>query len=79
MLQISSGKLYQNGIGRENALTGVIYTNLRIFSEKRIETAAGSIPSTSHLNNSLTLIYEFTEKMEKQKVGPGVLVSHCIE
>lgn len=79
MLQISSGKLYQNGIGRENALTGVIYTNLRIFTEKRIETAAGSILPISHLNNSLALIYEFTEKMEKQKVGPGVLVSHCIE
>jgi hypothetical protein len=79
LLQISSGKLYQNGIGRENALIGVIYTNLRIIGEKRIETAAGSILPTSYLNNSLAIIYEFTEKMEKQKVGPGVLVSHCIE
>lgn len=79
MLQISSGKLYQNGIGRENSLTGVIYTNLRIFSEKRIETAAGSILPTSDLHNSLALIYKFTEKMEKQKAAPGVLVSHGIE
>ncbi len=76
MLQISSGKLYQNGIGRENVLTGVIYTNLRIIPEKRIETAAGSIFPTSHLNNSLSLIYEFTEKMERHKGG---LVSHGIE
>lgn len=74
MLQISSGKLYQNGVGRENALTGVIYSNLRIFSENRIETAAGSILPTSHLNNSMALVYEFTEKMEKQEIGAGVLI-----
>jgi hypothetical protein len=79
LLQISSGKLYLNGVGRENSLTGVIYTNLKIFDEKKIKTAAGSILPTSHLNNSLALIYEFTEKMEKQKVGPAVLVSHSIE
>lgn len=79
MLQISSGKLYQNGVGRENALTGVIYTNLRIFGDNKIETAAGSILPTSHLNNSMSIVYEFLEKMEKQKKGPGVLVSHCIE
>ena len=79
MLQIGSGKLYQNGVGRENLLRGVIYSNLSIFGEHKIETVAGSILPTSYLNNSLSLVYEFSEFMEKQEIAPSVIVSHGIE
>ena len=79
MLQIGSGKLYENGIGCENLLRGVIYSNLRMFREHKIETIAGSILSTSYLNNTLSLVYEFSEFMEKQKNRPGVIVSHGID
>ena len=79
MLQISTGKLFGNGIERKNHLTGVIYSNLRFFGEKRIETPAGTILPTSHLSSSMALVYELTENIEKQELGPGVLVSHGIE
>lgn len=78
MLQIGSGKLYKNGIGRENSLTGVIYTNLSIFTEEKICTAAGSFLPSNSLSDPMTLFYEFNEKIEKQEIGPGVIASHGI-
>ncbi|MEM7716032.1 MAG: hypothetical protein AAF349_21080 [Cyanobacteria bacterium P01_A01_bin.68] len=79
MLQIGSGKLYSNSIGRKNILTGVIYSNLRISGEEKLETAAGSILPTSYLHDSLALVYQYSEFMEKADIAPGVLISHGIK
>lgn len=78
MLQIGSGKLFKNGIGRENCLKGVIYTNLSVFSEDKINTVAGSFLPTDSLSDPMTLLYEFCEKMEKKEIRPGTIVSHGI-
>ncbi len=79
MLQISSGKLFQRDVGYENHLRGVIYTNLKFFRDTKIETSAGSLLPTSNLRKSLALVYEFTELVESQGNGPGILVSHGID
>ncbi|CAK2384598.1 hypothetical protein VCRA2116O372_70066 [Vibrio crassostreae] len=41
VLQICSGKLFQNDIEYRNSLRGVIYTNLKLFGDDKIETLAG--------------------------------------
>lgn len=79
MLQINSGKLFKRGVGRSNHLRGVLHTNLRFGFEEKIETVAGELLPTSTIHNSLSLVYELTEQIEAQAVGPGVLVSHGIE
>ncbi|EJN3801293.1 hypothetical protein NPZ36_002850 [Vibrio alginolyticus] len=79
MLQICSGKLFQNEVQYRNNLRGVIYTNLRLFSDRRIDTAAGSILSTSNLGQSNAIVYEIEELIESSGQGPGVLVSHGVD
>ena len=79
LLQISSGKLFQREVEYENHLRGVIYTNLKFFRDTKANTSAGSLLPTSNLRNSLALVYEFTELIESQGSGPGVLVSHGID
>lgn len=46
MLQINSGKLFQNGIGRTNSLRGVLYTNLKLPWQRDVVTAAGTLRET---------------------------------
>lgn len=79
MLQINSGKLFNRGVGRSNHLRGVLHTNLRFGFEEKIETVAGRLLPTSTIQNSLSLVYELTEQIEAQAIGPGVLVSHGID
>ncbi|MBJ7301589.1 hypothetical protein JHC44_14185, partial [Marinobacter salarius] len=79
MLQIGSGKLFQREAEHENHLRGVIYTNLKLRREQEIETDAGTILPTSNLGNSLALVYEFSELIESQESGPGVLISHGVD
>lgn len=45
MLQICSGKMFQREIEYRNNLRGVLYTNLRLSRDKRLETDAGSLLS----------------------------------
>ncbi|HHZ8505011.1 TPA: hypothetical protein ACWL6U_002511 [Morganella morganii] len=78
MLQICSGKLFQKEVQYRNNLRGVIYTNLRLFGDTRIDTAAGSILSTSNLGQSNTIVYEIEELIEFSGQGPGVLISHGV-
>jgi hypothetical protein len=48
MLQINSGKLYPQGVGRKNQLRGVLYSNLTMagLDDLPIVTAAGSLLNT---------------------------------
>ncbi len=79
MLQINSGRFFKHGVGPQNRLRGVIYTNLRLGPEGSIETVAGTLLPTDTLQHSSALVYELTEQIEAQPVGPGVLVSHGAE
>lgn len=79
MLQISSGKLFQREVERSNELRGVFYSNLKVYGEHKIETAAGTLLPTSNLGKSLALVYEFTELMESEETGKSILFSHGID
>lgn len=79
MLQICSGKLFQREVQYRNDLRGIIYTNLRLFRDRKIDTSAGSLLSTSTPGKSNAIIYEIEELIETNGQGPGTLVSHGID
>lgn len=81
MLQICSGKLFQEDVEYKNYLRGIIYTNLRFDQEITIDTAAGSLLPTSYLGKSNSVIYELEELIESSGQGaqPGMLLSHGVD
>ncbi|CAK1709107.1 hypothetical protein VCRA2118O41_100163 [Vibrio crassostreae] len=81
VLQICSGKLFQNDIEYRNSLRGVIYTNLKLFGDDKIETLAGGIQRTSHLASSTAIVYELEELIEStgHSGQPGTLVSSGVD
>lgn len=80
MLQIATGKLFTRPVGRENLLRGMLYTNAILARETAVETAAGRLlPSSSYSIRPTVLVYEFTERMEGEEQGPGVLVSSTVD
>lgn len=80
MLQIATGKLFTRPAGRENLLRGMLYTNAILARETAVETAAGRLlPSSSYSIRPTVLVYEFTERMEGEEQGPGVLVSSTVD
>ncbi|MEZ8369766.1 hypothetical protein AB6C94_10055 [Vibrio splendidus] len=80
MLQICSGKLFQQEVEFRNNLRGVIYTNLNLGIDEKIETKAGCLLDTSTPARSNAIVYELEELMESTGNGvkAGVLVSHTI-
>lgn len=80
MLQICSGKMFQREIEYRNNLRGVIYTNLNLGRDEKIETKAGSLLDTFTPTRSNAIVYELEELIESTGNGGdvGVLVSHSI-
>lgn len=78
MLQINTGKLYKNGVGRTNQLIGVLYANVRLPYGRAIVTTAGTLRSTGSGPADLALVYELEERIEKADPAPGALVSHTV-
>lgn len=80
MLQIATGKLFTRPAGRENRLRGMLYTNAILPRENAVETSTGQLlPSSSYSIRPTVLVYEFTERMEGEEQGPGVLVSSTVD
>lgn len=80
MLQIATGKLFTRPVGRENLLRGMLYTNAVLAREGAVETAVGRLlPSSSYSMRPTVLVYEFTERMEGEERGPGVLISSTVD
>lgn len=81
VLQICSGKLFQNDIEYRNNLRGVIYTNLKLFGDEKIETQAGVILPTSSLGSSTAIVYELEELVEStgNPDQAGILVSSGVD
>ncbi|OTG62435.1 hypothetical protein [Acinetobacter silvestris] len=84
MLQICSGKLFSKGVKYRNNLKGVIYTNLRITRDKRLDTAVGSLWMTNNANYSNAILFEFEELIEDIHGEPnkklsGEMISHGID
>lgn len=78
MLQINTGKLFARGVGRTNALRGVLYSNLRLAYEHDLITAAGTLRETDGARGSRAIVFEIEERIEAQEIGPGVLHSHTV-
>lgn len=79
MLQIASGKLFDQAPEQRNILRGVLYSNLRPLVDKPVETAAGRILPTNALSSQPNqLVYEFEELIEDAP-SSGVIASHGIE
>ena len=79
VLQIATGKLFTRPVGRENHLRGILYTNAILSEKDAVKTAAGQLsPSSSYSIRPTALVYEFTERMEGEECGPGVLVSSTV-
>ncbi|OBU25583.1 hypothetical protein [Photobacterium aquimaris] len=81
MLQICSGKLFQDTVEYRNQLRGIIYTNLRFGfgRDEKLDTEAGSLLSTSNLGLSNAIVYEIEELIESNGQGKGILVSHAVD
>lgn len=79
MLQICSGKLFKREAEYRNNLKGIIYTNLMLMREQKLETKAGTIVATANVHKSNAIIYEIEELIEACGDGPGVLASHGID
>lgn len=78
MLQIGTGKLFTREVEYRNNLKGIIYTNLRLMRDDKIETAGGSLIATENFRESNVLIHELEELIEACGEEPGVLASHGI-
>lgn len=79
MLQIATGKLFTRAASRTNRLRGVLYTNARFgFDERRIETAAGALLSTTPENGVHPVIFEMDEQIESHESGNDFLISHTM-
>ena len=79
MLQINSGKMFVNETEERNHLRGVLHTNLRISGSDPIETAIGSILPVTNLRDPTTIVYEVTERFEKNPPVAANLYSHGID
>lgn len=84
MLQICSGKLFTKDVKYRNKLKGVIYTNLRITRDKKLDTAIGSLWMTNNANYSNAILFECEELIEDIHGEPnkklaGEMVSHGID
>ncbi|MCZ4336400.1 hypothetical protein [Shewanella colwelliana] len=81
VLQICSGKLFQNDIEYRNNLRGVIYTNLKLFGDEKIETQAGVMLPTSSLGASTAIVYELEELVEStgNPDQRGILISSGVD
>ena len=79
MLQINTGKLFTQGIGRTNQLRGVLYSNLQLpWRTEQVETDAGTLLSTDGRRGNRAIVFEMEERIEAAEDGPGVLISHTI-
>lgn len=80
MLQIATGKLFVRAVQRENLLRGVFYTNGVIHGEEAIGVIIGRLmPSSGISMRPRAVMYEFSERIEAEEHGPGVLVSSGVD
>jgi hypothetical protein len=80
MLQIATGKLFSQAVGRENLLRGMLYTNAIFARDAVVQTVCGRImQSSSYSIHPSVLVYEFTEKMEGDTNVQGGLYSSGVE
>lgn len=85
MLQINTGKFHRRPLEHENKLTGVLYSNARLFTgisgEDVVATAAGTLTWAGRSGDIENIVFSMLERIEQTPQGPGkgALISHCIE
>ena len=78
MLQIISGKLFNDEICHTNKLKGVLYTNLT-FNDETISTVIGDLIPLSNLRSTGTITCEIQENIEGKGIQSGLIHSYGIE
>ncbi|MCI1146521.1 hypothetical protein MOP98_12610 [Stenotrophomonas maltophilia] len=76
MLQINTGKLYPEGVGRSQTIRGIFYSNVCLRGLPELHTAAGTVISADQLRGTNTLILQMEERLADGGERPGVLISH---
>tara|TARA_B100000315_G_scaffold260898_1_gene327005 strand:- start:11778 stop:13466 length:1689 start_codon:yes stop_codon:yes gene_type:complete len=71
--------MFQRDVEYRNNLRGILYTNLRLNRDKKLDTEAGSLLSTSNLGQPNAVVYELEERIEASGQGAGVLISHGVD
>lgn len=77
MLQINTGKHFRSDVVRTNRLRGVLFGNVRMQDDGKIETEAGTLLSADGASRPRALVYEIEERLE----GPilsGAIASHTV-
>lgn len=83
MLQITTGKLFERPVERENLLRGVLYTNL-CLEDRLNPVLSGNLfgrlaQANQPAGSPKMIVWEFIERIELPESGPSVLVSHGAE
>ncbi|HDS0923445.1 TPA: hypothetical protein QDZ10_001922 [Stenotrophomonas maltophilia] len=76
MLQINTGKLYPDGVGRSQTIRGIFYSNICLRGLPELHTAAGVVIAADQLRGTNTLILQMEERLADGRERPGVLISH---
>nr|WP_315231843.1 hypothetical protein [uncultured Albidiferax sp.] len=80
MLQITTGRFFKNGVGENNLLRGILFTNVQIGHQEEGEIRSevfGRLSQTSTLHPfPQAVIYEFTERIEGPSRVVGSIASH---
>lgn len=79
MLQINSGKMFANEAEERSRLRGVLHTNLQLPGKSPVETAIGSILPVTNLRGPRAIVYELTERFEKDPPIAANLHSHGVD
>ena len=79
MLHINSGKMFRNEPEERQLVRGVLNTNLRFGRQEPIRTAAGNLLPVHNLRDPSTLIFETTERFEKNPPVAENVVSHGVD
>ncbi|WP_349742959.1 hypothetical protein [Roseateles cavernae] len=79
MLQIATGRIFEQSAGRENPMRGTLFTNLVLPGGPEHEIRSplfGRIVQTTEIDeHPRSTVYEFTERLEDGRMEPGVVIS----
>lgn len=78
MLQIGSGKLFRDGVHHSTRLRGTLYSNLSIYRDVTVQTAAGTLTGVDS-PRSLALGFEFDEHIEGDPATKGGALSWFVD
>lgn len=77
MLQINTGKHFRSDVVRSHRLRGVLFGNVRMQDDARVETDAGTLLPADGASRPRSLVYEIEERLEGP-IRAGAIASHTV-